>query len=201
LLGGTAVLLGVRSFGHRRRSVPLSTLLVDDRIADAVKERLDVLIPPQVVDVGGHFMQAGCQLLEVDAQSRDRCAFAERRPQNPAPQRPAGRSSTVPTKDAPVNRLPHPVDRVPVLGHIRHGEPRSVPSKDHSPRIPGLMTHGRSGAARRGLVDVGGQLMELDRPLVTIGDVDVRRCGCLDRLGHILGGDRLPRPQPLQAGS
>jgi hypothetical protein len=116
LLGGTAFLLGVRSFGHRRGSVPLSTLPVEDRIADAVKERLDVLVPSQVIDVGGHFMQARCQLAEVGAQSRNRCAFVQRRPQNPAPQLSAGRWSTVP-EDDPVTPLPHPIDRVPVLGH------------------------------------------------------------------------------------
>jgi len=116
LLGGTALLLGVRPFGHRRGSVPLSTFPVEDPIAVAVKEGLDVLVPPQVVYAGGHFMQAGCQLQEVGVQSRNRCALVQRRPQNPAPQLPAGRSSSVP-KDGHVNPLPHPIDRVPVLSH------------------------------------------------------------------------------------
>jgi hypothetical protein len=132
LLGGTAFLLCVRSFGHRRGSVPLSTLLVEGRIADAVKERLDVLGPPQDMDAGGHFMQAGRQVPEVGAQSHDRCAFVQRRPQNSAPQLAPGRWSAVPA-DVPMNPLPHAVDRVRVLGHTCHGAPRSTRPIDDSP--------------------------------------------------------------------
>ena len=125
-------LLGTRSFRRCRGSVPLSSLLMEDRISDAVKERLDVLGPPQVVDGGGHVMQAGRELLEVGAQGRDRCGFDQRLAENPAPSIPAGRWPTVP-KYEPVNRLPRLVDRVPAVGHSRHGDPRSPYREDHRP--------------------------------------------------------------------
>ena len=100
LSGRLLNLLGTCSFRRCGGSVPFSSLLMEDRISDAVKERLDVLGPPQVVDGGGHVMQAGRELLEVGAQGRGRCGFDQRLAENPAPSIPAGRWPTV-SKDTP----------------------------------------------------------------------------------------------------
>lgn len=115
MLSGTAFLLGARSFRRRTGSMALGTFPGEDRIADAVEERLDVLLPPQVVDGGCHVVQTGRQLLKVGAQGCDRRGIDERRAENLAPRIPAGRRPTMPT-DHPVSRPP--VDRVPPIGHI-----------------------------------------------------------------------------------
>jgi hypothetical protein len=115
LLSGTAVLLGARSFRRRGGSMALGTFPGEDRIADAVEERLDVLLPPQVVDGRSHVVQTGRQLLKIGPQGCDRRGIDERRAENLAPRIPAGRRRAMPT-DHPVSRPP--VDRVPPIGHI-----------------------------------------------------------------------------------
>ena len=80
-----AFVLGTRSFRGSGGFVPPSTIPVQDRIPAAGEKLLYVLMPPQLMDGRGHFVKAGCQLVDVAAQGRDRRGIAERLLQGPTP--------------------------------------------------------------------------------------------------------------------
>jgi hypothetical protein len=161
--------------------VPLSALPVQDRIPEAGQERLDVFVPPQVMDGGGHIMQAGRQRVEVGAQGSDRGGVGKRRPAYSAPQVPTRRWS--PRKHDPVDRLSHPVDRVPAVGHIRHREPCNLHPKDHSLRTQSgcgvdyarwTRAGGRGDAVGGDRGDSGVERLDVEPRLQLHRDADVR---------------------------